>query len=1363
MHNISGATEEGYTPGDTFVGCDPTSCVELLSTSPKFTYGGTEYEVTQILLTGPLGGRRTGGYALFVSMTPSLPQNLVLRVGNDVQFAVKDGTGPERVYFYGCTVRLDPHQTLDDCPTESRKYFGPYGYAFWETTGLRWAEGDRVSLSLVEVSDDTPRVSLSPSEVLVKEGEQVTVTATLSKALGGDVTIPLTLGPFQADSGGTIRPATFEATDVTVPTSITIPAGSTSATAIVQTHQDDDMVNILGNQKDESLWLRLHSGLPPSVVSGASRKVDIRIIDDDPLPTLSLGVWPHVVWSDHHERRKILEEGSTATVTVRVDRHLGYLPAVIPLTFTPTAGDHAAEAGDYSELLGISVQGYDGGSNFAINQDSDEDWEKFTLALSVPDYLQLDLTDWSTEKSADSVQLWIRDDEKPQPQKADNPPPQPLPQKLPEEQGPTAVTLALGDGASDRMTVDESAGAVTLTATLDAPAPPGGINFRLVSDLDDIATRDLDYTMPEIITIISGERSGTASIWITDDNLDESDETANIIASAALIDADLTGRATLTIADDDTAGVTVSTGGLLLVSEDGSGSYTVALKSQPTAAVTITPVSGNEGAATVFPGSVTILPENWNLPETIFVYGVSDDDQRNETLRVSHRVTSPDPGYDNLAAPMAIVVVSDTTGQQRQDPPPNRAPTVVSAIADATITSESGTHEASLSGIFRDADGDSLTVTATSSNQAVATASVSAGYTLTVSAKSKGTATIMVTADDGRGGTISDTLAVRVKAAPVVASAIGDVSLEEGATQEVPLSGVFSDPDGDALTIIAWSSDDAIATVTVSADQSKLTVAGVAEGAAVIDLIVWDTDENSVFDDFAVTVTAPQPQEQQPPPEPDPQQQGQDPPNQAPTVASAIADATIVNQSGMKEVSLSGTFSDADNDALTITAESSNQAVATVTVAADYSNLTVTAKSRGTATVTVTASDGNGGTVSDAFTVTVKAAPVVASTLGDASMEEGATQDVSLSGAFSDADGDTLTISTASSDDSLVGAFAFQGTLTVAAFSAGSATITVTAQDSDGNTVGDEFSVTVTAPEPEPANQPPTVASAIGDATIVNQSGTKQVSLSGNFSDADGDALTITAVSSNDAVATATVASDYSSLTVNAQSRGTATITVTADDGNGGTVSDSFAIRVKSAPVVASAISNVFGLEAGSSRDVSLSGVFSDADGDALTITASSSDDAKATVTVAADQSKLTLTGVAEGAATITVTARDSDGNTVSDTFDVSVEPEPEQDPPPESSDESPTVVSPLPDISLEGAEHREFDLSAVFQDPDGDELTFSAKSSNYGVATTLHVNGTTLTVVATGNGTATITVTAEDPDGNQVSDEFEVTVAPVS
>ena len=192
-------------------------------------------------------------------------------------------------------------------------------------------------------------------------------------------------------------------------------------------------------------------------------------------------------------------------------------------------------------------------------------------------------------------------------------------------------------------------------------------------------------------------------------------------------------------------------------------------------------------------------------------------------------------------------------------------------------------------------------------------------------------------------------------------------------------------------------------------------------------------------------------------------------------------------------------------------------------------------------------------------------------------------------------------------------------------------------------------------------NHAPTVSTAIADVTIVNESGTRRVSLSGVFSDADSDALTVTAVSSTEAVATTEVAADDSALTVTAKARGTATITVTADDGNGGTVSDAFAVRVKAAPAVASALADVSNLEVGSTQDVSLSSVFSDAEDDSLTITAAPSNQAVATVAVALDGSTLTVEGVAEGTATITVTAQDSDGNRVSDTFNVAVTAPPQQ------------------------------------------------------------------------------------------------------
>ena len=107
-------------------------------------------------------------------------------------------------------------------------------------------------------------------------------------------------------------------------------------------------------------------------------------------------------------------------------------------------------------------------------------------------------------------------------------------------------------------------------------------------------------------------------------------------------------------------------------------------------------------------------------------------------------------------------------------------------------------------------------------------------------------------------------------------------------------------------------------------------------------------------------------------------------------------------------------------------------------------------------------------------------------------------------------------------------------------------------------------------------------------------------------------------------------------------------------------------------------------------------------------------------------------------------------------TVHVSAIPEPPQ---PEGA---PTVVNPLPDVSLVGPETRVLSLSDVFRDTD--RLVITVASSNYAAATMwVSSDHSTLTVVPIYTGTATITVTATDTDGNQVSDTFEVTVSPSS
>ena len=73
----------------------------------------------------------------------------------------------------------------------------------------------------------------------------------------------------------------------------------------------------------------------------------------------------------------------------------------------------------------------------------------------------------------------------------------------------------------------------------------------------------------------------------------------------------------------------------------------------------------------------------------------------------------------------------------------------------------------------------------------------------------------------------------------VTAKAIADLAIEVGDSEAVDVSeNYFSDPDGDELTYTAASSDDAVATVSVSG--AEVTVEGVAAGSATITVTATD-------------------------------------------------------------------------------------------------------------------------------------------------------------------------------------------------------------------------------------------------------------------------------------------------------------------------------------------------------------------------------------------------------------------------------------------------------------------------------------------------------------------------------------------
>ena len=165
----------------------------------------------------------------------------------------------------------------------------------------------------------------------------------------------------------------------------------------------------------------------------------------------------------------------------------------------------------------------------------------------------------------------------------------------------------------------------------------------------------------------------------------------------------------------------------------------------------------------------------------------------------------------------------------------------------------------------------------------------------------------------------------------------------------------------------------------------------------------------------------------------------------------------------------------------------------------------------------------------------------------------------------------------------------------------------------------------IPVPPPPPTNSAPTVGTAIGDQSV-EEGAQVTVSVSGAFSDPDGNTLSYAATSDAPTVATASVAG--TDVTVTGVAPGTATVTVTATDPGGLSASQTFGVTVTSAnqaPAVGTAIGDQ-SLAVGAEMPIDLSGAFTDPDEDALTYEAAS--DAPEVATASVSGSELTLTGL---------------------------------------------------------------------------------------------------------------------------------------
>ncbi len=639
----------------------------------------------------------------------------------------------------------------------------------------------------------------------------------------------------------------------------------------------------------------------------------------------------------------------------------------------------------------------------------------------------------------------------------------------------------------------------------------------------------------------------------------------------------------------------------------------------------------------------------------------------------------------------------------------NVGPAPVGTIPAQSVA-RGDTGSVSVVGYFRDPEGDALTYSAASSDSRRVSVSVERGR-VKYRGLLPGAATVTVTARDRYGDTGRQSFRVTVadpNRAPEVVSAIPALTVAAGTSEVVDVSGRFRDPDGDALTYEASSSNTGAATARVNGSQ--VTVAGVSRGTSQVTVTARDVHEASVSQRFEVTV-----------------------PNRAPAAVGTLG-AVTVHKGEEVAVEVAGAFSDPDSDALTYEASSSNGAV--VAVSASGSQVTVSGVLQGEATVTVTADDDYGGRAEQEFRVEVpNRAPAAVGGLGPVKVYRGVSATVDAAAGFSDPDEDVLSYAVSSSDEGVATVSVSGSDVTVTGVSPGAATVTVTADDGYGGTAEQSMPVTVQNRGPLPAGRLSSRELVLGDTVTVEAWNV--------FEDADGDALKYS-VSSTDAGVAAAVMRDSTAVVI-AVGRGSSEVRVRATDPAGLWAEQRFTVRVRNREPLAVGEIGPRTVAVGERWTVALAAYFRDDDGDDLAYAASASDPAVASASV--DGGELTVIGVAKGRVEVTVTADDGHDGTAEQSFLVTV------------PNRSPAAVGAVPARSVTTGAEGTVDMAPHFEDPDGDDLTYEAASSNEG-AVRVKMSGSEVRFRGESRGSATVTVRAMDDGGLWAEQPFEVTVA---
>ena len=1001
--------------------------------------------------------------------------------------------------------------------------------------------------------DDAPTVSMSAAAASVGESDGTKdITVSLSAASGKAVTVPYTVS---SESGDTATAGTDYA--AVSSGSLSIAAGNSSGTITVTVTSDTV------DEPDETFTVTL--GTPTNAALGTTTRTVVTITDDDAAPSLSISS-PSVTEGDSGSVTLTFEVTLSAASgkTVKVN----YADAS---TGTATSGtDYEAitartltfSAGDTSKDIDVTVTGD------SLNE-TDE-----TVIVTLSSATNASIS------AATGTGTITDDDSEP--------------------------TVSISSSAS----VGESDGTKDLTVSLSAASGKQvTVPYTVSSESGDTATAGGDYTSVSTgsLTIAAGNSSGTITVTVTSDTVDEDDETFTVTlgtpTNAAL---GTTIRTAVTITDDDAAPtLSISSPS---VTEGDSGSTTLTFKATLSAAsgktVKVNYADASTGTATsgtdyeaITAGTLTFSAGDTSKDVDVTVTG----DSLNETDETVIVTLS--------SATNASISSASGTGTITDD---DDAPTVSMSAATASVGESDGTKDLTVS--LSAASGKQVTVPYTVSSESGDTATAGTDYTsvssgsLSIAAgNTSGTITVTVTSDTvdeadetftvTLGAPTNATLGTTTRTAVTITDddaapslSVSSPSVTEGDSGSVTITFKATLSAASGKTVKVNYADAGTGTATSGTDYTAFTSGTLtfSAGDTSKDIDVTVTGDSLDEPDETVIVTLSSATNASISAATGTGTITDD--DSPPTVSMSAATASVGESAGTKNLTVS--LSAASGKAVTVPYTVSSESGDTATAGTDYAavssgSLSIAAgNTSGTITVTVTSDTVD----EDDETFTVTLGTPTNATLGTTTRtavtitDDDAAPSLSVSSpSVTEGDSGSVTITfkatlSAASGKTVKVNYADAGTGTATsgtdytAFTSGTLTFSAgdTSKDIDVTVTGDSLdepdeTVVVTLSSATNASisaatgtgtitdddDAPTVSMSAATASVGESAGTKNLTVS--LSAVSGKAVTVPYTVSTASGDTATAGTDYTavssgSLSISAgNSSGTITVTVTSD------------------------------------------------------------------------------------------------------------------------------------------------------------------------------------------------------------------------